>query len=97
VVSYSYFVTQDGAVCLKIFVVIIQKLYVVYEAKNCMGNERHKYYKHTKFYQNPRSDLTIPFQFDFNQQSIYVATTAIVVVAKLHIILIFFVVVSRTC
>jgi len=24
--------------------------------KNCMGNKTHRYYKHTKFRQNPRGD-----------------------------------------
>ena len=27
------------------------------ELKICMGDEHHRYYKHTKFHQNPRGDL----------------------------------------
>jgi len=29
--------------------------------KNCMGDEHHRYYNHTKFHQNPRGDR--PYNF----------------------------------
>jgi len=32
---------------------------VAYGAKNCMGDEHHRQYKHTKFRQNLRGDLII--------------------------------------
>jgi len=36
-----------------------------------MGDEHHRYYKHTKLHQNPRGDLTISCWFDMEWPYIY--------------------------
>jgi len=60
------FVTEDRAIFHKISNILWSQIrnYVVMGLKICMGDEHHRYYKHTKFCQNPRGNLTISCWFD---------------------------------
>jgi len=51
------FINEDGAnfhEIFKIFVIIKSETMRYMGLKICMGDKTHRYYKHTKFHQNPR-------------------------------------------